>query len=114
MNELLENIVVIGIFIILCTLPSLPIIARDRKVKKLKKYLDITIGMSEAEMLTIMGEDYSRSILKNNRMKYEWRVNAVSYGSSYKGSSIRSYSGVQKVTIYTKNGIVEEIKPFNV
>ena len=62
----------------------------------------------------IMGEGYNRSFLKNNRVKYEWRINATSVGSSYKGTSFRSYSGVKKVTIYTKNGFVEEVKPYNV
>ncbi len=65
-------------------------------------------------MLNIMGSGYSRSLLKNNRVKYEWRINAISYGSSYKGFSSRSYSGVKKVTIYVKDGLVEEVKPYNV
>ena len=58
--------------------------------------------MSEIEMLNIMGEGYNRSFLKNNRVKYEWRINATSVGSSYKGTNFRSYFGVK------------EVKPYNV
>jgi glutamine amidotransferase-like uncharacterized protein len=61
-----------------------------------------------------MGEGYNRSLLKNNRVKYEWRINATSTGSSYKGFSTRSYSGVKKVTIYVKDGRVEEVRPYNI
>ncbi len=86
---------------------------RDR-LEQLERYLDVEIGMSEDEMLEIMGEGFNRSLLKDNRVKYEWRINAQSYGSSYKGMSCRSYSGVKKVTIYLKNGFVEEVRPYNV
>ena len=81
-----------------------------RKKAKLEKNWDVEIGMSESEMLNIMGKGYNRSLLKNNRVKYEWRINATSYSSG----NTRSYSGVKKVTIYTKDGYVEEVKPYNV
>lgn len=86
----------------------------NKKLKQLQRYWDVKIGMPEDEMLAIMGSGFNRSLLKNNRVKYEWRINASSYGSSYKGFSARSYSGVKKVTIYTRNGLVEEVKPYNV
>ena len=86
----------------------------NKKLEQLQRYWDVKIGMSEAEMLAIMGDGFNRSLLKNNLVKYEWRINASSYGSSYKGVSIKSYSGVKKVTIYTKNGFVEEVRPYNV
>lgn len=86
----------------------------NKKLVQLQRYWDVEIGMTENEMLDIMGDGFNRSLLKNNRVKYEWRINASSYGSSYKGFSTRSYSGVKKVTIYTKNGLVEEVKPYNV
>lgn len=86
----------------------------NSRFEQLQRYWDIEIGMPEEEMLFIMGEGYNRSLLKNGRIKYEWRINASSYGTSYKGISTRSYSGVKKVTIYTKNGLVEEVKPYNV
>ena len=70
--------------------------------------------MKESEMLSIMGGGYNRSLLKNNRIKYEWRINATSTGVSNRGVSSRSYSGVKKVDIYTKDGYVEEVRPYNV
>ena len=89
-------------------------LAKNEELEQLQRYWDVTIGMSEKEMLSIMGEGYNRSLLKNNRVKYEWRINASSVGSSYNGTSFRSYSGVKKVTIYTKDGYVEEVRPYNV
>ena len=75
----------------------------------------ITLGMPEQQMLSIMGSGYNRSLLKNNRTKYEWRLsNAHSSGVSYRGMSSRTYSGVRKVAIYCKDGVVEEVKPYNV
>ena len=85
-----------------------------KRIEQLQRYWNVEIGMPEYRMLSIMGDGYNRSLLKNNRVKYEWRINASSYGSSYKGFSTRSYSGVKKVTIYVKNGLVEEVKPYNV
>jgi hypothetical protein len=87
--------------------------SREAK-EQLRRYTEIQLGMSEDIMLHIMGDGYNRSLLKNGRIKYEWRINATSTGYSYKGVSSRSYSGVQKVTIYVKNGAVEEVKPYNV
>ena len=81
---------------------------------QLKRYIQISIGMTETEMLSIMGDGYNVSSLKNNRKKYEWRINASSSGSYGHGVSFRSYTGVRRVTIYTKNGFVEEIRPYNV
>lgn len=102
------------IFIILLIAITLSIYVGIKKTRQLQKYWDVEIGMSEDEMLSIMGKGYNRSLLKNNRVKYEWRINASSYGTSYKGVSSRTYTGVKKVTIYTKNGYVEEVKPYNV
>lgn len=74
----------------------------------------IELGMSEEEMLSIMGGNPNRSLLKNNRVKYEWRYsNGSSTGYSHKGYSTRQYHGVRKVTIYCKDGYVEEVKPYN-
>lgn len=101
-------VAVIGIVFGMCLGQS------NKQLEQLDRYWDVEIGMTENEMLAIMGDGYNRSLLKNNRVKYEWRINATSYGSSYKGISTRSYSGVKKVTIYTKNGYVEEVKPYNV
>ena len=95
-------------------LTALGVAIGNKKREQLRRYWEIEVDMPEEEMLTIMGEGYNRSYLKNNRTKYEWRINSSSYGSYHKGVSVRSYSGVQKVVIYTKNGYVEEIKPYNV
>lgn len=109
----MKEIFVLGL-VVLIVMTVVALNARKKAEEQLHKYLDIKIGMSEEEMLDIMGKGYNKSLLKNNRIKYEWRINATSYSSSFKGISVRSYSGVKKVTIYTKNGFVEEVKPHNV
>lgn len=86
------------------------------KREQLRRYWKVEIGMSEYEMLDIMGDGYNRSLLQNNRVKYEWRIQASSIGYYYKGLGVstRSYSGVRKVDIYVKDGYVEEVRPYNV
>ena len=86
----------------------------NRKRKQLKRYLRIEIGMPENEMLLIMGDGFVRSLLKDNRKKYEWRMNATSTAVSHNGISVRSYDGVKKVDIIVKDGYVEEVRPYNV
>lgn len=98
------------LLIFVVTLAAYCIVAMTNKSKQLKRYRDVTIGMSEEEMIEIMGDEDSLSSLKNNRKKYEWRINA----SSYSSHGFRAYSGVMKVDIYTKDGVVEEIRPFNI
>lgn len=77
---------------------------------KLRNYEDVELGMSEDEMLSIMGGYYNKSLLKNGRVKYEWRIGS----SSYSHGNVRFYSGVRKVSICVKNGVVEEVRPYNV
>ena len=89
------------------------IVSQHRRLSKLRRSELVQIGMDEEEMLSIMGGGYTISYLKNNRIKYEWRINAKSSGTSYKGISSRSYTGVKKATIYVKNGVVEEVLGYN-
>lgn len=52
--------------------------------------------------------------------KYEWRINGSSYTTSrpanYGGVHYADtyYSGVKKLDIYVKDGLVEEIRPYNI
>ena len=96
-------VLIIG-FLLLCGIDTLLF------MPKLNRYKQITLGMPEQEMLKIMGKGYDKSLLKNNKNKYEWRINATSYG--HKG--FRTYSGVRKVDIVTQNGVVIEVRPYNV
>ena len=103
-------IIIALLFGIIFLLFLMILVSASKRLRQLQRYWDVEIGMTEEEMLDIMGNGYSRSLLKNNRVKYEWRINATSYGSSYQGFSTRSYSGVKKVTIYIKDEVVEEVK----
>lgn len=89
------------------------IIGFATKETQRSKVDSITLGMSEGEMLEIMGNRCTKSLLKNNRTKYEFRFsNATS--TSVRGTGTRVYSGVRKVVIYCKDGVVEEVRPYNV
>ena len=103
----MERLYIAGIFLVIFLIL---VIALAFKKDQLKNYQKVRIGMSEQEMIQIMGSGYNVSSLKGNRYKYEWRVNSMSYGNS----GVRSYTGVRKVDIYVKNGEVEEIRPYNV
>ncbi len=72
------------------------------KIERRKRVDKISLGMSESKMLKIMGRRYNKSLLKNNRVKYEWRY-----------SNGGRYSNVIKVDIYCKNGCVEEVRSHN-
>jgi len=85
-------------------------ISLSAKRKQLKTSQTIPIGMREDQMLSLMGGGYTRSLLKNGRTKYEWRINA----SSYSSHGTTTYSGVQKATIYCKDGFVEEVRGFKI
>lgn len=77
---------------------------------RLRNYEKIYLGMEENEMLKVMGGHPNKTLFKDGRIKYEWRIN----GSSISQGNVRFYSGVKKVSIYVKNGLVEEVKPLNV
>lgn len=107
---------IIWYFIIIILFTVIIIISKQAIRAGRRSRIDqVRLGMSESEMLRIMGRRYNKSLLKNNRVKYEWRYsNGRSTGSSYKGISVRKYSGVSKVDIYCKNGYVEEVRPHNI
>lgn len=71
-----------------------------RKLEQSRRHKKVELGMPEDKMLEIMGGGYSRRLLTNNRVEYEWHINES------------RFSGVMKVTIYTKDGRVEEVKPY--
>ena len=87
------------VFIVCCVFLLLFAVKGLFKELSLKKYTEVYADMPESQMLQIMGGGYSMSTLKNGRKKYEWRING---------------QRVKKVDIYTKDGFVEEIKPFNI
>ena len=107
MSESMIGIMFAGIGILLVLYILIMVSQREQ----LKRYESVTIGMPEEDMLKIMGSGYNKSSLKNNRFKYEWRINATSAKNGLGG---RMYSGVRKVAIYIKDGKVEEIRPYNV
>ena len=108
MSFLITLTIIFFIFLFISYFVLLTIIIR--KQNRLKRYTQIRLRMSGKQMLNIMGDGYNVSSLKNNRRKYEWRINSTS--SSYNG--FRSYTGVRKVDIFVKDGYVEEIRPYNV
>lgn len=98
----MELFIIIFVIIIL----SILLLTKPR----LRNYEKIYLGMEENEMLKIMGGHPNKTLFKDGRIKYEWRIN----GSSISQGNVRFYSGVKKVSIYVKNGLVEEVRPLNV
>ena len=97
-----------GLFSIIIVIIILSILLLTKP--RLRNYEKIYLGMEENEMLRIMGGHPNKTLFKDGRIKYEWRIN----GSSISQDNVRFYSGVKKVSIYVKNGLVEEVKPLNV
>lgn len=85
-----------------------------QKLRQMKKYTDVNYGMSEKQMLEIIGKGYTKSSLRDGSIKYEWRTNDMSASTNFGGVRTTGYSGVKKLDIYVKNGRVIEIRPYNI
>lgn len=107
---------IFGSFAFLILIVTITFICRyEIRERRRNRVNHISLGMNEDKMLKIMGKRYNKSLLKNNRVKYEWRYsNGISTGTSYRGVNVRKYSGVSKVDIYCKNCRVEEVRPYNI
>ena len=76
------------------------------------------LGMSEDEMLEIMGDNYNRSLLRDGITMYEWIYSSGGVvGSAYMSNGIGFGGGTKingsKVDIVCRNGVVEEVRPYN-
>lgn len=103
----MENLYVQGfcgiIFVILAIVISGVVLAE--RIDKLKSYHNVWTGMPEDEMLKIMGSGYTKTTARG-RVKYVWKVAVPGIKVNYK----RAW----KVTIFTKDDLVNEIKSFNI
>ena len=72
-------------------------ISGRRRLNQLYRYTRVCLGMTTDEMLQIMGPNYEVSSLKNDRQKYTWKYRVTAHTLS--------------VSIYTRYGVVEEIRP---
>ena len=72
----------------------------------LQKYKKVEIGMTEDEMLNIMGYNFTKTQLAH-QIKYEWYKE-----TEYSTDLISSSSTIRKVSIYIKNGFVKEVRPY--
>ena len=105
--------ILISIFIVFTILLSIIMIvcSRDTPYFKLKRYKDISLGMSKEEVLSILGNKYTRSLLANGE-KYEWRICGQATHIPFNGTSY--YTGVRKIAICFINNKVSEVKVYNV
>ena len=96
----MEEFIVSGIAILFILLILTLFVVKHRNKKRANS---LQIGMSESDLLKLLGGYTSKSVLKDGTVKYvkKW-ANASS--SSYKG--IRVYQGVQKTTVWVKDGVV--------
>ena len=91
---------------------------RKSKRSTWKTYEQITLGMPEEEMLSIMGGKYNRSLLRDGITMYEWIYSSGGMiGSAYMSNGIgfgsRTTIDGSKVDIVCRNGVVEEVRPYN-
>lgn len=95
MNMFVRTVMLIMLLFFLIMLLSIAIADRKRReaFEQLLRSERITIGMAENMMLSIMGGNYTRSLLKDNVTKYEWRISASILGYHNKGLYSRSYFG---------------------
>ena len=86
---------------------------KNQKTDRLRGYQDVVEGMSEQDMLSVMGGGYSISVLNGNTVKYEWRINGSTNTSGvlFKGAvyAHTEQTEAQRVIIYVRNGAVTEI-----
>ena len=120
-----------GWFLFALVIISIPVAIKVVKPKPaLRNYVKIQPGMSEADVIGIMGERYNKGFFEDGRIELEWRVNAVSSektlggavgtsngsigGGLYAGESIKEDLGVSKVTVVFREDKVVEVRPHNV
>ena len=74
----------------------------------------IRAGMTKDDVISILGNDYTYSLLKNGIEKYEWRYrkNGYSYRVA-KGVSMRQSGYTRRISVKFKDGIVIEINSLN-
>ena len=85
-----------------------------RRVSQLRNYVNISLGMPEQQMLSIMGPGYNRSLLRDGTVRYEWHISGVSSGFINDGFVTMAHDEGSKVDILCDRGVVIEVIPFNV
>ena len=79
-----------------------------------KNYKQIDYGMSKEEVIQILGEKYTKSLLKGGIEKLEWRMDTL--GASFriaKGTYVHSHGQVRKVSVKFKDDKVIEVNAVN-
>jgi hypothetical protein len=94
------------------------IYAKIKEQEAESNYIDsarkIRAGMTKDDVISILGNDYTYSLLKNGIEKYEWRYrkNGYSYRVA-KGVSMRQSGYTRRISVKFKDGIVVEINSLN-
>lgn len=75
----------------------------------------LRIGMSKDNVMSMLGPDYTKSVLASGEEKYEWRVRNGGYSVGYKGTGVRSYvpSTTRRLSVYFKNDRVSRYSGLN-
>lgn len=81
------------------------VIERTIRKARLYRYEDIEIGMTEEEVIDLMGFNYTQSLLGRGKIKYEWKVNGVGFWQFRMFNWIPSKS----VEVYIKRGKVYKV-----
>lgn len=97
------EMVILGIIIIAMAFGL--IIERMIRKARLYKYEDIEIGMTEDEVIDIMGFNYTQNLLGHGKIKYEWKINGVGFWQF----GLFNWMPTKSVEVYVKNGKVYKV-----
>ena len=99
-------------------LVSLMLFSVSKQKEKEKKFIEnhrkIQPGMSKAQVLGILGNQYTQSYLKNNIEKLEWRYRLPGYtGRIAKGAYMHTSALTRRISVKFKDNRVIEVNSLN-
>ena len=111
------GIILTGLFLgILVGLPvALFVISRKTEEDEfVANHRKIRPGMTKISVVSILGNNYTQSYLKDGTEKLEWRFRNAGYtGRVAKGLYMHTGSLTRRISVYVKGGRVVEVKSLN-
>lgn len=73
----------------------------------------VNIGDRIEDVVLRLGHDYTLEIMRNGERKYTWKIQSATVGYHADGMSAYSHSGVKRLTVYAKDGLVTAVSGTN-
>ena len=88
--------------------------SKQKEKKFIENHRKIQPGMSKAQVLSILGNQYTQSYLKNNVEKLEWRYRLPGYtGRIAKGTYMHTSALTRRISVKFKDNRVIEVNSLN-